>query len=79
MFGVAKKLKLLKHTIREFSKQNYSGIEKRTAQAHEKLLQAQAAMLSSPTPINASFELRAAQEWDELSTAESAFFFRDLA
>lgn len=40
MFRVAKKLKLLKKTIKEFSRQNYSGIEKKIEQAHEKLIQA---------------------------------------
>lgn len=76
MFRVAQKLKLLKKVIRDFSKQNYSGIEKKTAQAHERLLQAQAAMLSSPSRVNASSELRALHEWEEISTAEAAFFYQ---
>ena len=76
MYRVARKLKLLKNVIREFSNQNYSGIEKKTALAHEKLTQAQAAMLSFPSPTNASFELQALYEWEELSAAETAFFFQ---
>ena len=59
MFRVARKLKILKNVIREFSKHNYSGIEKKTAQAHEKLIQAQAVMLSSPSTTNASIKLSA--------------------
>lgn len=55
MFRVSKKLKLLKSVIRDFSKQNYSGIEKKTAAAHERLLLAQATMLSAPTTTNASY------------------------
>lgn len=76
MFRVSKKLKLLKSVIRDFSKQNYSGIEKKTAAAHERLLLAQATMLSAPTTTNASYELSALQEWQELSTAEAGFYFQ---
>lgn len=76
IFIISKKLKLLKNVIREFSKQNYSGIEKKTAQALEKLIQTQTVMLSSPTTINAAAELAAMHDWEELSTAEAAFFFQ---
>lgn len=76
MFRVAKKLKFSKNTIKEFSKTNYSGIEKKTALAHEKLLQAQEVMLSSPSTANASIELSALQNWEELSAAETAFFYQ---
>lgn len=75
MFRLSRKLKLLKKCIKEFSLNNYSGIEKMTALAHDKLIRAQAEMLSSPTPINAEAELLAYSEWEELSNAESAFFF----
>ena len=76
MFRVATKLKLLKKIIRGFSRQNYSGIEKKTAEAHEKLLQAQEAMLYSPSIPNATSELTAQQNWEELSSAEAAFFYQ---
>lgn len=76
MFRVARKLKMVKNVIREFSKHNYSGIEKKTAQAHEKLIQAQAVMLSSPSTTNASIELSAQKEWEELSSVEAAFFYQ---
>lgn len=76
MFRVSRKLKLLKKTIKDFSKQNYSGIEKRTALALEKLLERQNLMLASPSTTNAELELKAMQEWEELSNAETAFFFQ---
>lgn len=76
MFRVAQKLKLLKKVIRDFSRLNYSGIEKKTAQAHENLIQAQVLTLTSPTSVNAERELQALHEWEELSTAEAAFFFQ---
>lgn len=76
MFRLSRKLKLLKKCIREFSRSNYSGIEKKTAQAHEKLVLAQSATLTSPTLANASAESQAFKEWEELSNAEAAFFFQ---
>ena len=76
MYRVTQKLKLLKNVIRKFSKQNYSGIEKKTALAHEKLLLAQEVMLSNPSTLNASAEISALQDWEELSAAETAFFFQ---
>lgn len=57
MFRVSNKLKALKKVIRDFSKQNYSGIEKRTEEAHHCLLQAQSRMLHSPNSVNAEIEL----------------------
>lgn len=76
MFRVSRKLKLLKKSIKDFSKENYSGIEKRTAQAHEKLTHAQNLMLAAPSTSNTSLELQAIKEWEELSAAETAFFFQ---
>ncbi|WZZ11232.1 hypothetical protein YC2023_097153 [Brassica napus] len=76
MFRLSVKLKMLKKCIRTFSHQNYSGIERKTAEAHAKLLLAQSAMLSAPNPLNASVELQAMKEWEELSSAEAAFFFQ---
>ena len=76
MYRVSKKLKLLKNVIRELSRQNYSGIEKQTAQAHEKMLHAQTVMLSSPSVLNATYELQAVHYWEELSVTEATFFFQ---
>ena len=76
MSRVSRKLKLLKNIIREFSKHNYSGIEKKTAQAHKKLLQAQVVMLLAPSTPKAVSELKALEEWEELSVAEASFFFQ---
>lgn len=76
MFRLSFKHKMLKNCIRTFSHQNYSGIERKTAEAHAKLLLAQSAMLSAPNPLNASVELQAMKEWEELSSAEAAFFFQ---
>lgn len=76
MFRVSRKLKLLKKFIKEFSKQNYSGIEKRTAHALDCLVTAQNLTLANPSTHNAEVEIRAMKEWEELSTAESSFFFQ---
>lgn len=76
MFRVSRKLKLLKQSIRTYSHQNFSGIEKKTAAAHETLLGAQSVMLADPTTDNASFELQALTVWEELSAAETAFFYQ---
>ena len=59
MFRVSSKLKKLKPIIRAFSKQNYSGIEKRVTQAHEKMLKAQARALDSPSTATACVAIEA--------------------
>lgn len=41
-----------------------------------KLLMAQTAMMSSPSTSNASNELQALHEWEEISAAETSFFFQ---
>ena len=76
LFRVSRKLKLLKKDIREFSKENYSGIENRTKEAHEALCSAQNLMLLSPSITNAEAELEAMQKWIALSQAEEAFFLQ---
>ena len=76
MFKVSRNLKLLKQSIGTYSHQNFSGIEKKTAAAHEILLGAQSAMLADPTTDNASFELQALSAWEELSATETAFFYQ---
>lgn len=77
MFRLSRKLKLLKNVLRELSRKNYSGIEKRTALAHDKMLQAQSIMLSSPSTANASSELQAVHEWKSYQPLRWAFFFSD--
>ena len=76
MYRVSRKLKLLKYIIKDFSRQNYLDIEKKTAEAHEALLSAQSSMLTSPSPNNADRELSATKRWEELSTGEAGFFFQ---
>ena len=76
MFRVSRKLMLLKKDIREFSKENYSGIEKRTREAHETLCSAQNQMLHCPNTANAEAELEAMQKWVTLSQAEESFFLQ---
>lgn len=76
MLRVSKKLKLLKKPIRDFSRQNFSGIELRTREAHESLLLAQDQMLASPTVANAEKELECCHKWQILSKAEESFFMQ---
>ena len=76
MFRVARKLKLLKPVIREFSKANYSGIEKRAAEAHEALILAQQRTLLDPSSANAAAELELQRTWAILSAAEEGFFLQ---
>lgn len=76
MYRVSCKLKLLKKCIKDFSKLNYSGIEKRTALALDRLTAAQNSVLSDPSTVNVTLELQAMQEWEELSNAEASFFFQ---
>lgn len=76
MFRVSKKLKLLKKCVKDFSRINYSGIERKTEEAHDKLILAQSELLSSPMPSNAAAEINATKEWEELSMAEAEFFFQ---
>ncbi|CAA7026594.1 unnamed protein product [Microthlaspi erraticum] len=74
MFRVSKKLKALKKNIRDFSRENYSGLEKRVKEAHQHLLDRQVATLESPTPSNAHLELLAQQNWEVLAEAEERLF-----
>lgn len=74
MFRVSKKLRLMKKPIRDFSKDNYSGLEKRVAEAHIQLLSCQKKMLSQPTNIHALAETEATKKWRLLEVAEEAFF-----
>ncbi|CAD5326520.1 unnamed protein product [Arabidopsis thaliana] len=74
MFRVSKKLKALKKPIKDFSRLNYSDLEKRTKEAHDFLIGCQDRTLADPTPINASFELEAERKWHILTAAEESFF-----
>lgn len=50
MLSVSKKLKYLKRIIREFSKQNFSGIELRVAESFDHLLAYQKILLDFLSP-----------------------------
>lgn len=74
IFRISKKLKLLKVAIREFSKCNFSNLEKRVKKAHEVLLNCQNQMLANPSLANAMVELDALTKWHTLAKVEEAFF-----
>lgn len=74
MFRVLKKLKMLKKSIREFSKINYSDLEKRVKEAHDLMLISQDQMLSNPSSVNAEAEMEAMRKWQILNQAEESFF-----
>lgn len=76
MFRVARKLKTLKKAIRDFSRQNFSDIEKRVKEASEDLAAAQIRTLNDPSVENAQLELDLQQRWITLSTAEESFFYQ---
>ena len=76
MYRVVKKLKSLKPVIRDFSRQNYSDIEKRVAEAAEALAQAQVRTLNDPSTENAELELYLQEKWLKLSSAEESFFYQ---
>ncbi|XP_019082654.1 PREDICTED: uncharacterized protein LOC109125477 [Camelina sativa] len=73
---VSKKLKALKRPIKEFSKSNYSDLEKRTREAHEVLLSRQNRTLADPSTTNATLELEAQRTWASLAAAEESFFLQ---
>lgn len=74
MYRCSIKLKLLKKTIREFSKVNFSDIEKRVVEAHDHLLRMQQRVLNRPTVANAEAEIEAQRKWQILAKAEESFF-----
>lgn len=76
MFRVSQKLKALKQVIRDFSRLNYSDLEKRTHEAHSGLLEAQSKMLQNPSLSNAEHELELHRKWQILSSAEESFFMQ---
>ncbi|KAG7537033.1 hypothetical protein ISN44_As13g009590 [Arabidopsis suecica] len=79
MFRLSHKLKSLKFVIRKFSKENYSNLEKRVAEAHANLLRLQSRTfrtLALPNVFNARKELEAQRVWQDLASAEESFFCR---
>ena len=76
MFRISEKLRLLKKCIRDFSRENYSDLEKRVAEAHEILLYRQNETLRNPNILNAEMELDAQLIWQELAAAEDAFLLQ---
>lgn len=76
MFRLARKLKTLKKVIREFSKDNYSDIEKRVAEISEALAAAQLNTLNVPSIANAQIEMDLQEKWQILSYAEESFFYQ---
>lgn len=76
MFRVSQKLRILKGCIRDFSKTNYSNIEKRVNEAHLLLLERQNEMLLCPTSRNAELECTAMEKWQTLATAEESFLLQ---
>lgn len=74
MFRVSYKLRELKKIIREFSKNNYSDLEKRVQEALCVLADVQTRVLSDPSPGNAILELEATRKWEILSKTEESFF-----
>lgn len=74
MFVVSKKLKMLKGPIRTLHRNNYSGIEKRVADAALALSKRQEDFLAAPSPALAELEKIAHKQWMELAVAEEKFF-----
>lgn len=73
MLKISKKLKELKSVIRDFSKQNYSGIEKRVGEAFEHLLVCQQDLLKAPSPLLVLKEKEAHKKWSILARAKEYF------
>ena len=76
MLTVSKKLKHLKSIIREFSRHNFYGIEKRVTEAFDHLLYCQRELLASPTLATSTREREAHSKWFSLAKAEESFFFQ---
>lgn len=76
MFRISEKLRILKKCIREFSRSNYSELEKRVEEAHTILLIRQNETLQDPSALNAEREIEAQIKWLELVAAEEAFLLQ---
>lgn len=57
IYRISQKFKASKQVIRDFSKQNYSDLEKQMQEAHECMIQVQSKTLQNPTISNAADEL----------------------
>lgn len=73
MFRLSKKLKLLKNFIREFSKDNFSNLEKRVKEAHLVVIGLQQQLLTNPDSHLAQLERTANEKWQTLLLAEESF------
>lgn len=73
MLKISKKLKEMKSIIRHFSKENYSGIEKRVSEAYAHLLSCQQRLLQDPSSLSMSAEKEAFANWSNLAKAEDSF------
>lgn len=73
MLLVSRKLKALKSVIRSFSRDNYSLLEKRVAEAFEELQTCQRVTLNTPSPEAARSEKEAHNKWNVLAKAEESF------
>lgn len=76
MLKVSKKLKEMKSFIRHFSKENYSGIERRVAEAYAHLLSCQQSLLQAPSPLTVLAEKEAHAKWSTLAKAEDSFLLQ---
>lgn len=73
MFRLSKKLKALKNVTREFSKDNYSNLEKRVKEARAVVIDLQRQLLTSPSTSLAELERLANNKWHTLLQAEESF------
>ncbi|KAL1192639.1 hypothetical protein V5N11_031691 [Cardamine amara subsp. amara] len=73
MFILSKKLKLLKRTIKSFSRENYSDLERRVSEASKILISCQNNFLMAHSPQLVALEKRAHSKWLELALAEERF------
>ncbi|XP_019093270.1 PREDICTED: uncharacterized protein LOC109129468 [Camelina sativa] len=73
MLKLSKRLKELKPVIREFSRENYSNLEKRVREAYDRLITCQQSLLSDPSPPRILQESKAHQTWCTLALAEESF------
>ncbi|KAG7587002.1 Reverse transcriptase domain [Arabidopsis thaliana x Arabidopsis arenosa] len=76
MYRFSRKLKALKNFIREFSKDNYSNLEKRVKEAHAVVIDLQSQLLSNPSSAVAHLESLANEKWQILLRAEEAFLLQ---
>ena len=76
MFKISKKLKELKSIIRTFSRDNYSGIEKRVQEALGDLIQLQNTLFNYQSPQAAADERKAHAKWAVLAKAEESFLYQ---